>query len=78
MLSLFASPIDSPYRPSPICSQPSFAELSSVMRFIVASGIILPLTYGIATLLYHFVEKPGIKLGKMLISRSQTKAVALR
>ncbi len=48
------------------------------MRFIVASGIILPLTYGIATLLYHFVEKPGIKLGKMLISRNQTKAVALR
>ncbi|AYZ33807.1 acyltransferase [Serratia sp. FDAARGOS_506] len=61
-----------------LLSNASFAELSSVMRFIVAAGIILPLTYGIATLLYHFVEKPGIKLGKMLISRNQTKAVALR
>ncbi|MEG7425326.1 acyltransferase, partial [Serratia marcescens] len=61
-----------------LLSNTSFAELSSVMRFVVASGIILPLTYCIATLLYHFIEKPGIKLGKMLINRNQTKAVALQ
>ncbi|OKB67229.1 acyltransferase [Serratia marcescens] len=60
-----------------LLSNTSFAELSSVMRFIVASGIILPVTYGIATLLYHFVEKPGIKLGKMLLRSNQTKAVVL-
>ncbi|BEN31332.1 hypothetical protein SMKC034_25480 [Serratia marcescens] len=61
-----------------LLSNTSFAELSSVTRFIVASAIILPLTYSIATLLYHFIEKPGIKLGKILISRNQTKAVVLR
>lgn len=60
-----------------LLSNTSFAELSSLMRFIVASGIILPITYGIATLLYHFIEKPGIKFGKMLISRKQAKAIVL-
>lgn len=60
-----------------LLSHTSFAELSSVMRFIVASGIIIPLTYGIATLLYRFIEKPGIKYGKMLISRNRAKAAVL-
>lgn len=60
-----------------LLSNTSFAELSSVMRFIVASGIIIPLTYGIATLLYRFIEKPGIKYGKMLISRNRAKAAVL-
>ncbi|CCJ92051.1 acyltransferase 3 [Cronobacter turicensis 564] len=32
-----------------------------------ASG--LPVTYGLATVLFHRVEKPGIALGKRLITR---------
>ncbi|UQY44882.1 acyltransferase family protein [Mixta hanseatica] len=38
--------------------------LSAPLRFAIICGICLPLTYGIATLLYRFVEKPGIQLGK--------------
>ncbi|CAI1645298.1 acyltransferase family protein [Serratia quinivorans] len=60
-----------------LLSNTKFAELSAVMRFIAASAIILPITYGIAALLYKFIEKPGIKLGKTIINRKQVKAVAL-
>jgi peptidoglycan/LPS O-acetylase OafA/YrhL len=56
-----------------LLSNTHFAELSSVIRFITASVIILPITYGIATLLYKCIEKPGIKLGKSVIARSETK-----
>jgi peptidoglycan/LPS O-acetylase OafA/YrhL len=50
-----------------------FSELSPIMRFIAASAIIIPLTYGVAALLYKFIEKPGIRLGKYIISRSDAK-----
>lgn len=56
-----------------LLSNTQFAELSAVMRFIAASAIILPVTYGIATLLYKFIEKPGIQLGKHLINRGEAK-----
>ncbi|CAI1840309.1 Uncharacterised protein [Serratia liquefaciens] len=56
-----------------LLSNTQFAGLPSVVRFIAAAAIILPLTYGIASLLYKFIEKPGIKLGKSVISRSEAK-----
>ncbi|MFK3839486.1 acyltransferase family protein [Serratia sp. NPDC087055] len=56
-----------------LLSNTNFAEFSAVTRFIFASAIILPITYGIATLLYKYIEKPGIKLGKNVIARSETK-----
>jgi len=56
-----------------LLSNTQFAELSAVMRFITASAIILPITYGIATLLYKFIEKPGIQLGKFVINRGDEK-----
>ncbi|MGO4742711.1 acyltransferase family protein [Serratia quinivorans] len=56
-----------------LLSNTQFAGLPSIVRFITASAIILPVTYGIAALLYKFIEKPGIKLGKSVISRSEAK-----
>lgn len=56
-----------------LLSNTQFAELSALMRFIAASAIILPITYGVATLLYKFIEKPGIQLGKWVISRGEEK-----
>jgi len=56
-----------------LLSNTQFAGLPSGVRFIAAAAIILPLTYGIASLLYKFIEKPGIKLGKSVISRSEAK-----
>ena len=56
----------------------AFADLAGPVRFAAAAAIILPVTYGISLLLYRFVEKPGIKLGKTIIERGQkNKAVAL-
>lgn len=60
-----------------LLSNPQFAGLPSIARFMTASIIILPITYGIAVLLYKFIEKPGIKLGKTIISRKLSKAIAL-
>lgn len=60
-----------------LLSNTQFAELPSAVRFVAASAIIVPVTYGIATLLYRFIEKPGIKLGKTIIGRQQAKAIAM-
>ena len=59
-----------------LLSNTQFAALPAAIRFISASAIILPVTYGIATLLYKFIEKPGIKLGKAVISRGEAKSPA--
>lgn len=59
-----------------LLSNTQFAALPALIRFISASAIILPVTYGIATLLYKFIEKPGIKLGKAVISRGEAKSPA--
>ncbi len=56
-----------------LLSNTPFAGLPPIIRFITASAIILPLTYGIAVLLYKFIEKPGIQLGKWVISRGEEK-----
>ena len=56
-----------------LLSNTQFADLPAVIRFIVASAIILPITYGIAALLFKFIEKPGIQLGKLMISRGEAK-----
>lgn len=41
---------------------------AEVLRVAMVSAICLPVTYGIATLLYRFVEKPGILLGKRVLA----------
>lgn len=56
-----------------LLSNTQFADLPAAIRFIAASAIILPITYGIAALLFKFIEKPGIQLGKLMISRSEAK-----
>ncbi len=47
------------------------AAMSAPARFALICAIVLPLTYAIATLLYHFVEKPGIQLGKRVLAPRQ-------
>lgn len=42
--------------------------ISAPLRVAVVSGICLPLTYGLASLLYRYVEKPGIQLGKRILA----------
>ncbi|RWR01228.1 acyltransferase [[Pantoea] beijingensis] len=37
-------------------------------RFALVCGLCLPITYALATLLYRFVEKPGIALGKRVMA----------
>ncbi|MDW8847240.1 acyltransferase [Erwinia sp. MMLR14_017] len=46
---------------------------SDLMRFALVSVICLPVTYALASLLYRFVEKPGILIGKKVLGQ---KAVA--
>ncbi|HCR0072954.1 TPA: acyltransferase [Klebsiella aerogenes] len=47
----------------------TFMEHSAALRFCMATVIILPLTYIISYFLYKFIEKPGIKLGKLIVSK---------
>lgn len=54
---------------STLLVQTGFHHESSFLRFIFASVIIIPLTYAISLLLYVFIEKRGIKLGKMIVSK---------
>ncbi|MBP2167441.1 peptidoglycan/LPS O-acetylase OafA/YrhL [Erwinia toletana] len=42
--------------------------VSAPLRFGIVCAICIPLTYAIATLLYRFVEKPGILLGKRVLA----------
>lgn len=44
------------------------AAMSAPVRFALICAIVLPLTYALATVLYHFVEKPGIQLGKRVLA----------
>ncbi|MCZ4057932.1 acyltransferase [Pantoea sp. LMR881] len=41
---------------------------SDLMRFIVVCAVSIPITYALAALLFKHVEKPGIQLGKKLLS----------
>ncbi|ELY5828458.1 acyltransferase family protein [Cronobacter turicensis] len=47
----------------------AFEQHASPVRLLIAAAISLPVTYGLATVLFHRVEKPGIALGKRLITR---------
>lgn len=42
--------------------------LSAPLRFAIICAVCLPITYGLATLLYRFVEKPGIQLGRRVLA----------
>ncbi len=55
----------------------AFSHLPSPVRFLVVSGICLPVTYLIAFFLYHRVEKPGIALGKRIINRKAMQPQSL-
>ena len=37
-------------------------------RFLIVCAVSIPLTYGLASLLFKYVEKPGINLGKRFLS----------
>ncbi len=47
----------------------AFSHLPSLVRFLVAAALCLPITWLIALVLYHRVEKPGIALGKRILNR---------
>lgn len=44
------------------------AEMAGPPRFLLVAGVSLPLVYAVATLLYRFVEKPGIQIGKRALA----------
>lgn len=47
----------------------AFASLPGVVRFFAVAAVSLPITYLIALVLYHRVEKPGIAVGKRFITK---------
>ncbi|KKW49694.1 acyltransferase family protein [Pantoea stewartii subsp. indologenes] len=51
-----------------LLKQTDIAYQSDVTRFLIVCAVSLPLTYGLASLLYQYVEKPGIRLGKKVLS----------
>ncbi len=55
----------------------TFSHLPSLVRFLVVSGICLPLTWLMAFVLYHKVEKPGIAFGKRMLSREAVQPQSL-
>lgn len=40
---------------------------SDMARFLIVCVCAIPLTYALASLLYKYVEKPGIRMGKRLL-----------
>ncbi|WHT00485.1 MAG: hypothetical protein LZT29_03552 [Pantoea stewartii] len=51
-----------------LLKQTDIAYQSDVTRFLIVCAVSLPLTYGLASLLYQYVEKPGIRLGKKVLA----------
>ncbi|HHQ4314531.1 TPA: acyltransferase family protein [Serratia fonticola] len=60
-----------------LLSNSELAILPSVMRFFVVVIITLPITYGVSFLLYRFIEKPGIKLGKFVVGYHLKQSVKI-
>ncbi|MBK0003183.1 acyltransferase [Erwinia sp. S38] len=54
-----------------LLSSTSFSEFPGITRFALSCIIIIPITYGSAVMLYKFIEKPGIKLGRYLITKKE-------
>ncbi|MEL0553723.1 acyltransferase [Raoultella lignicola] len=50
-----------------------FENLASLYRFFIVTLIVLPTTYIAASLLYKFVEKKGISLGRKIIKPANKK-----
>ena len=48
-----------------------YTSASGLFRFSLLLAIVLPMTSGLSWLLYNWVEKPGIRLGKNLIKSRQ-------
>lgn len=40
---------------------------SDMMRFLIVCVSAIPVTYALASLLYKYVEKPGIQIGKRVL-----------
>ncbi|WP_345828161.1 acyltransferase [Erwinia sp. HDF1-3R] len=49
-------------------SHTSLGNKSDIVRFATICAICIPITYALASLLYKFVEKPGILLGKKVLA----------
>ncbi|CCG88345.1 acyltransferase family protein [Erwinia piriflorinigrans] len=43
-------------------------EHSPVIRFSIVAAVVIPPIYLLSTVLYHFIEKSGIRLGKSILS----------
>ncbi len=53
-----------------------FSDVPAPLLFLAGFAVITPLTYGIAFLLHHAVEQPGIAWGKSLIRTFRPKTLA--
>lgn len=42
---------------------------SDMMRFVIVCGVCIPITYALGSLLYRYVEKPGIQIGKKVLGQ---------
>lgn len=52
---------------------PWFAELAPILRFLLVTVTVLPVTYALSTLLFKYVEEKGIAVGKKLIKSRSVK-----
>lgn len=56
---------------------PSFVHMSERHRLVVLLAVGCPLVVGFSALLFYFVEQPGIRLGKRLVSTWQGRPARL-
>lgn len=59
-----------------LISFPTYTNLPGIIRFGLLFSATLPVTYSISWLLFKYIEKPGIWLGKKVMFRSTKKSVA--
>ena len=50
-------------------SQPWYVGMSEIARFAFCLFLVIPIVYSLGWFLYHFVEKPGIRIGKKIVRR---------
>lgn len=51
-----------------LLNQTDIEYQNDLMRFLIVCAVSMPVTYALASLLFNYVEKPGIKLGKKFLA----------
>jgi peptidoglycan/LPS O-acetylase OafA/YrhL len=52
-----------------LARQAAYVQAPQGLRFLLCLGVVAPLAYGLAWLLYRTIEQPGIQLGKAVLRR---------